>query len=64
MITFTELELVLLCAFGFVTWMYFLLRAKFIYHHQMMDSIFHDVAEGKIKIFETENGFDFKEVKK
>ncbi len=58
MITFTELEMVLLIAFGVLTFYFNKLKAELCMHKRMTAEIFMRIAEGKMKVKETEEGFD------
>jgi hypothetical protein len=58
MITFTELELVLLIAFGVMTGMWFRLRGELYMHRRMTAEIFMRIAKGNVKVTETEDGFE------
>jgi hypothetical protein len=58
MITFTELEMVLLIAFGVLTFYFNKLKAELLMHKRMTAEIFMRIAKGEIKVNETEDGFD------
>jgi len=58
MITFTELELVLLIAFGVMTFYFFRLKAELYMHRRVTAEIFVSIAKGNMKVIETEDGFD------
>tara|TARA_R110000868_G_scaffold30932_2_gene113804 strand:- start:724 stop:921 length:198 start_codon:yes stop_codon:yes gene_type:complete len=59
MITITELELVLFIAFGVMTAMWFRLRAELYMHKRITAELMTRIANGKMKVVETEDGFDF-----
>lgn len=58
MITFTELELVLLVAFSVMTAMWFRLRGELYMHRLITTKIFTHIAKGNVKVTETEDGFE------
>ena len=58
MITINELELVLFIGFVVMTGMYFKLRAELYLHKRMTAEIFMRIANGSMKVKETEEGFD------
>ena len=58
MITFTELEMVLLIAFGVLTFYFNKLKAELLMHKRATAEIFMRIAKGEIKVHETEDGFD------
>jgi predicted outer membrane lipoprotein len=58
MITFTELELVLLIAFGVMTAMWFRLRGELYMHRRVTAEIFMRIAKGNVKVIETEGGYE------
>ena len=58
MITFTELELVLLIAFGVMTAMWFRLRSELYMHRRVTAEIFMRIAKGNVKVIETEGGYE------
>jgi len=58
MITFTELELVLLVAFSVMTAMWFRLRGELYMHRRITTEIFMRIAKGNVKVTETEDGFE------
>ena len=59
MITITELELVLFIAFGVMTAMWFKLRAELYMHKRITTELMTRIASGKMKVVETDDGFDF-----
>ena len=59
MITITELELVLFIAFGVMTAMWFRLRAELYMHKRITAELMTRIASGKMKVVETDDGFDF-----
>jgi predicted outer membrane lipoprotein len=63
MITITELELVLFIAFGVMTAMWFRLRAELYMHKHMTSELLSRIANGSMKVVETDEGFDFKDMK-
>ena len=63
MITFTELELVLFIAFGVMTVMWFKLRAELYMHKRITAEIFMRVAKGNMKVTESDDGFNFEDIK-
>jgi hypothetical protein len=58
MITITELELVLFIGFAVMTFLYFKTKAEMYAHKRMTAEIFMRIAAGKMKVHETEDGFD------
>jgi hypothetical protein len=58
MITLTELELVLFIGFAVMTFLYFKIKAEMYAHKRMTAEIFMRIAAGKMKVHETEDGFD------
>ena len=58
MITINELELVLFIGFVVMTGMYFKLKAELCMHKRVTAEIFMRIAAGKMKVKETEEGFD------
>jgi len=58
MITITELEFVLFIGLVVMTYLYFKQRAEIHSFKQQTMNIFHQVAIGKLKIKETEEGFE------
>jgi len=58
MITFTELELVLLVAFSIMTAMWFRLRGELYMHRRITTETFMRIAKGNVKVTETEDGFE------
>jgi len=63
MITITELEFVLFIAFGVMTAMWFRLRAELYMHKRMTAEILMRVAKGNMKVTETDDGFNFEDIK-
>ena len=63
MITITELEFVLFVGFVVMTGAYFKLRAELNMHRRITGEIFMRVAKGKMRIKETDEGFDFEEIR-
>lgn len=63
MITITELELVLFIAFGVMSALYFRLKAELYMHKRMTGELLSRIASGKMKVIETDEGFDFRDVK-
>lgn len=63
MITITELELVLFIAFGVMSALYFRLKAELYMHKRMTGELLSRIASGKMKVVETDEGFDFRDVK-
>ena len=59
MITFTELELVLFVGFVVMTGLYFKMRAELHIHKCVTIDLMGRIASGRIKVIETEEGFDF-----
>ena len=60
MITITELELVLFVGFAVMTFMYFRLKAELYMHKRITTELLSRIANGKIKVVETDEGFDFR----
>jgi hypothetical protein len=58
MITITELEFVLFIGMVVMTYLYFKQRAEIILFRRQTMNIFHQVATGKLKINETDEGFE------
>jgi hypothetical protein len=58
MMTITELELVLFIGFAVMTFLYFKIKAEMYAHKRMTAEIFMRIAAGKMKVHETEDGFD------
>lgn len=58
MITITELEFVLFVGMVVMTYLYFKERAEMHSFKQQTMNIFHQVAIGKLKIKETDDGFE------
>jgi len=63
MITFTELELVLLIAFGVMTFYFFRLKAELYMHRRVVAEMFMRIAKGNVKVTQTDDGFDFEDIK-
>ena len=59
MITITELELVLFFGFVVMTFLYFKTRAELHIHKRVTIELMSRIANGKLKVIETEKGFDF-----
>jgi hypothetical protein len=58
MITITELEFVLFIGLVVMTYLYFKQKAEGILFKQQTMNIFHQVAKGRLKIKETDEGFE------
>jgi hypothetical protein len=58
MMTISELELVLFVGFTVMTFLYFKIKAEMYAHKRMTAEIFMRIAAGKMKVKETEEGFD------
>ena len=58
MMTITELEFVLFIGFAVMTFLYFKIKAEMYAHKRMTAEIFMRIAAGKMKVHETEDGFD------
>ena len=58
MITITELEFVLFIGLVVMTYLYFKEKAEGILFKRQTMNIFHQVAIGKLKIKETDEGFE------
>ncbi len=58
MITITELELVLFIGFAVMTFLYFKIKAEMYAHKRLTAEIFMRIAAGKMKVHETEDGFN------
>ena len=56
--TISELELVLFVGFTVMTFLYFKIKAEMYAHKRMTAEIFMRIAAGKMKVKETEEGFD------
>ena len=56
--TITELEFVLFLGFVCMTFMYFKIRAELNLHRRVTAEVFMRIAQGKMKVKETEEGFD------
>jgi len=63
MITITELELVLFIAFVVMTAMWFRLRAELYMHKRITSELLSRIASGSMKVVETDEGFDFRDMK-
>jgi len=63
MITITELELVLFFGFVVMTGLYFKMRAELHIHKRVTIELMSRIANGKLKVIETEQGFDFEVIK-
>jgi len=58
MITITELEFVLFVGMVVMTYLYFKEKAEGVLFKRTTMNIFHQVAIGKLKIKETDDGFE------
>jgi hypothetical protein len=58
MMTISELELVLFIGFAVMTFLYFKIKAEMYAHKRITAEIFMRIAAGKMKVKETEGGFD------
>ena len=58
MITITELEFVLFIGMVVMTYLYFKQKAEMHSFKQQTMNIFHQVAIGRLKIKETDDGFE------
>ena len=58
MMTITELEFILFVGFAVMTGMYFKVKAELYSHKRVTIEIFTRIAAGKMKVKETEEGFD------
>jgi hypothetical protein len=58
MITITELEFVLFIGMVVMTYLYFKQKAEIHSFKQQTMNIFHQVAIGRLKIKETDDGFE------
>ncbi len=56
--TISELELVLFIGFAVMTFLYFKIKAEMYAHKRITAEIFMRIAAGKMKVKETEGGFD------
>ena len=56
--TITELEFILFVGFTVMTFLYFKIKAEMYAHKRMTAEIFMRIAAGKMKVKETEEGFD------
>ena len=63
MITITELELVLFIGFVVMTGLYFKMRAELYAHKCVTIELMSQIARGKLKVIETEQGFNFEDIK-
>jgi len=57
--TITELEFILFVGFVVMTGMYFKLRGELYMHRRVTAEIFMRIANGNMKVVETDDGFDF-----
>ena len=58
MMTISELEFILFIGFAVMTFLYFKIKAEMYAHKRMTAEIFMRIAAGKMKVKETEGGFD------
>jgi len=58
MMTISELEFILFLGFSVMTFLYFKIKAEMYAHKRMTAKIFMCIAEGKMEVKETEEGFD------
>ena len=58
MMTITELEFILFVGFTVMTFLYFKIKAEMYAHKRLTAEIFMRIAAGKMKVKETEEGFD------
>jgi hypothetical protein len=63
MITFTELELVLFVGFVVMTFLYFKMRAELHIHKCVTIDLMSRIASGRMKVIETDDGFNFEDIK-
>ncbi len=56
--TISELEFILFIGFAVMTFLYFKIKAEMYAHKRMTAEIFMRIAAGKMKVKETEGGFD------
>ncbi len=56
--TISELEFILFIGFAVMTFLYFKIKAEMYAHKRMTAEIFMRIAAGKMKVKETEEGFD------
>lgn len=56
--TITELEFILFVGFTVMTFLYFKIKAEMYAHKRLTAEIFMRIAAGKMKVKETEGGFD------
>jgi hypothetical protein len=62
MITISELELVLFIGFVVMTGAYFKIKAELNVHRRITGEIFMRIAKGKMRVKETDEGFDFEDI--
>ena len=58
MMTISELDFILFIGFVVMTYLYFKVKAELYSHKRVTIEIFTRIAEGKMKVKETEGGFD------
>ena len=58
MMTISELEFILFVGFTVMTFLYFKIKAEMYAHKRLTAEIFMRIAAGKMKVKETEEGFD------
>ena len=58
MITITELEFILFVGFVVMCFLYFKTKSELYTHRRMTGEVFMRIAKGKLKVTETEDGFD------
>ena len=58
MMTISELEFILFIGFAVMTFLYFKIKAEMYAHKRLTAEIFMRIAAGKMKVKETEEGFD------
>ena len=58
MMTISELEFILFICFVVMTYLYFKVKAELYSHKRVTIEIFTRIAAGKMKVNETEEGFD------
>ena len=56
--TISELEFILFIGFAVMTFLYFKIKAEMYAHKRLTAEIFMRIAAGKMKVKETEEGFD------
>ena len=56
--TISELEFILFVGFTVMTFLYFKIKAEMYAHKRLTAEIFMRIAAGKMKVKETEEGFD------